>query len=207
METVQLIQTGSFLRDLRGHELPERHVMCCISTSDFDRLGRKVEQTGINVQEYMRNPVVLWDHMTTLPPIGRTVTIQANGMDGTYAMLEYAPEIASPLAEQLWQLEKAGFLPAQSIGWTSDAKNILVNEKTQQLTFKRCDLLEWSKVTVPANPHAVNSHCAEVRLYEQARAFGLLTYEPLISQFVQKGLLSPRPRIRSLSVSEAASLI
>lgn len=213
MEQTKIIATGSFAKDpWRGDELPERQIWCTISTGDVDRMNRRVDQAGIDVTAYMRNPVVLWNHNSYLPPIGKTLEVKAvTGQ--TYALLEYAPEGVSPLADQICALERAGFLPAQSIGWMP-TEMPTVNAKTGLVEFSKVELLEWSKVTIPANEHAVNTASAEVRQLEMAREFGLITYEPLIKDLVQQGILKPRPSIttarslmRRLSVTEVASLI
>jgi hypothetical protein len=70
------------------------------------------------------------------------------------ALVEYAPADISPLAEQVYQMDLAGLLPANSIGFSP------IEYEANEFggyTFTKWELIECSKVELPMNPLAVDS--------------------------------------------------
>jgi len=126
-----------------------------IATGDIDRAGDTLKLTGIVLDNFTLNPQLLWMHGLTaeaVHTIGRIRAIATTG-DALYALAEYADAEISPLAAQIAQLELAGFLPANSIGFhpiewePNDAGG---------LDFLVWELVECSKVELPMNPFAIN---------------------------------------------------
>jgi hypothetical protein len=73
--------------------------------------------------------------------------------DTLYALVEYAPADISPLAEQVYQMDLAGMLPANSIGFSP------IEYEANEFggyTFTEWELIECSKVELPMNPDAVD---------------------------------------------------
>ncbi len=126
-----------------------------MATSDIDRVGDSLNLSGIVVDNFILNPQLLWMHGLTQEPvhtIGRIRAIALTG-DALYALAEYASAELSPLAGQIAQLESAGFLPANSIGfhpieWEANDSG--------GLDFLKWELIECSKVELPMNPYAIN---------------------------------------------------
>ncbi len=120
-----------------------------ISTAEPDRAGDVVVPAGLrNAEEYLRNPVVLWAHQRTLPPIGVCQKLEVLG-DRLVAETKFAA--GSPFAEDLFRLYEQGVLRAWSIGF-------LPRRSTPTATGLRVtewDLLEYSAVPVPENPAAL----------------------------------------------------
>jgi HK97 family phage prohead protease len=120
-----------------------------ISTADPDRAGDVVVPAGLrNADEYLRNPVVLWAHQRTIPPIGICQKLEVQG-DALVAETKFAA--GSPFAEDLFRLYEQGVLRAWSIGF-------LPRHSTPTATGARItewDLLEYSAVPVPENPAAL----------------------------------------------------
>lgn len=116
------------------------------STQTKDRHGEIVLQEGINVENYMLNPIILLSHDYWALPIGKaTEVIKAEGkliIKGVFASAE-----ANPVAQQVRKLYDAGILKTVSIGFI--AKEWEGNLCTVS------ELLELSFVTVPANPEAM----------------------------------------------------
>ena len=136
-----------------------------ISTADFDRHGESIDQKGWDLQWFKLNPVVLWAHDYGAPPIGIADTVEVK--DGKLvATGHFASAEANPFAQQVRNLYDEGIIRATSVGL------IIKEEKGNVIT--QAELLEFSFVPVPANPHALrlNELGIDVRDYVSK---GLLT--------------------------------
>ena len=114
-----------------------------------------VDPEGMDVTNYLRNPVVLWahDYAGRTPsaglPIGRTLRLDrsASGIDAEF---EFLPD--DPFARRVENAWDRGFLRAASIGWESLEAEPL--GRGRGVRHRRTELLEWSLVPVPADPGA-----------------------------------------------------
>ena len=132
-----------------------------------DRVGDVIEVAGWNLTSYKQNPVVLWGHdSSNTPPIGRAVNVRRGvGPSGSAALLasiEFAPAEAHEFADTVYQLTKAGFLNAVSVGFLprgtrdiKDAERQKLGMPSYGLFYTSADLLEISVVSIPANPSAL----------------------------------------------------
>ena len=133
-----------------------------ISTARVDRENDTVAVAGWDLDAYRRNPVVLWGHDGAAPPIGRCVEIGPDG-DALRAVVEFVPfdvPVAGPQAEMVMRLCATGFLSACSVGfrpleWTVAEARMKDDDWWPALDFQRQELLEFSVVTIPANPDAL----------------------------------------------------
>jgi HK97 family phage prohead protease len=127
-----------------------------ISTADVDRAGDVIVPGGLrNAREYMSNPVVLWAHQRTLPPIGRCVSLEVEP-NRVVAETRFARGIG--FAEELFKLYEQGVLRGWSIGFVPLRATRLpaVDELGRRgLRVEEWDLLEYSAVPVPENPGAL----------------------------------------------------
>jgi HK97 family phage prohead protease len=115
------------------------------STSVVDRHGEIILQEGIDTKNYMKNPVILLSHDYWALPIGKATSVEL--VDGkTIVKGVFASGEANPIAQQVRKLYDAGILKTVSVG-------IMVKEWEAQ-TITKCELLELSFVSVPANPEA-----------------------------------------------------
>lgn len=122
-----------------------------ISTESIDRYDSTIKLGGWKLANYRRNPVVLWGHDDFTPPIGRgSVRTEGNAL---CSMVEFAPGEIYPLAETIYQLVVAKFINAASVGfmplayeWANE------DERPYGVDFTEQELLEWSVVSIPANP-------------------------------------------------------
>src|SRR5438105_6635312 len=119
-----------------------------ISTADPDRAGDVVVPAGLrNADEYLRNPVVLWAHQRTLPPIGVCRRLDVLP-DRIVAETQFAAGV--PFAEDVFRLYEQGVLRAWSIGFVP--RQTEPARRGSRIT--EWDLLEYSAVPVPENPAA-----------------------------------------------------
>lgn len=117
------------------------------SSESVDRQGEIVLQEGIDIKNYMNNPVILFGHDYWSLPIGKATEIVRQAgktvVRGVFASAE-----ANPLAQQVRKLYEEGILKAVSIGF------IPLEYNGNQIT--KSELLELSFVPVPANPEALS---------------------------------------------------
>ncbi len=127
-----------------------------INTADVDRAGDVVLPGGLrNAEEFLSNPVVLWAHQRTLPPIGSCSALQVEP-DRIVAETRFARGVA--FAEELFRLYEQGVLRGWSIGFVPlKAQRLPQNDRSGRrgLRVEEWDLLEYSAVPVPENPGAL----------------------------------------------------
>jgi HK97 family phage prohead protease len=137
----------------------DRRVKFIVSRSDvIDRHGTRIITSGIDLSNYKRNPVFLWNHAAwgfTTPDI-ENVIAKAVGFRQDDTILELEVEFFSaatnPRSEQALRMVREGGLSATSIGFIPKEIVIeMVNEK-EVPTITKSELLECSLVMVPSNP-------------------------------------------------------
>lgn len=132
-----------------------RRMKVVITTKSVDRDGDIVDPRGMRLDNYRKNPVVLWAHDRSKPPVAKSLDIVPTDTDAVMEM-EFAP---TAFAEELMQLTAGGFLGAVSISFRAEQKDVepIIGEGGQMTGyyFKGLELLEVSLVPVPANPQAL----------------------------------------------------
>ncbi|MBX4215805.1 HK97 family phage prohead protease [Candidatus Parcubacteria bacterium] len=132
------------------------------STEHRDRHGDVVVADGWKTKDYMKNPVFLWAHDYSKPPIGKSVQIEKG--DGKLRnKVQFVPAHIDPFAEQVKQLYQEGFMRTVSVGFMTYKREKLTEEDLKQRPELQYgerlhgDLLEVSAVPVPANPMALQN--------------------------------------------------
>ena len=119
------------------------------TTQGKDRDGEIVLQEGLDITNFMKNPIILFGHNYWDLPIGKATKVEKNSETGqTIVEGIFASEEMNPMAQKVRRLYDAGILVATSIGFI--AKEWEGNVITQS------ELLELSFVPVPANPDALD---------------------------------------------------
>ena len=158
---------------LKDFELEEgsRTAIQYVGTRAIDRDKDIVLPKGGMLDEFRDNPVVLWTHNYSLPPIGKDLNIEADAW-GLLATSQYAD---TPLANEVFALKQQGILKTSSIGFipTStvfkgdadfDKEMTKLQKKHPEDYTDASDvysiirewiLLEHSDVPVPSNPQAL----------------------------------------------------
>ena len=123
-----------------------------ISTAAVDRDGDTIDPKGWDLGSYTKNPVVLWAHDYSSPPVGKAVNIKSTE-HGLQADVEFLPQGLDPFADKIHDMCKAGFLNATSVGFRGVEYDEAQGRKGYD--FKKQELLEFSIVPVPCNPEAL----------------------------------------------------
>jgi len=122
------------------------------STATPDRMGDIIEQSGWVLDNYKKNPVILWQHRSS-EPIGRANNIQVTER-GLEVQIEFMPEDVNPTAARIEKMVKEGFLNAVSVGF-DPIEYTERDTDSWSYHFTKQELLEISIVTVPANAEAL----------------------------------------------------
>lgn len=116
------------------------------STASVDRQGDSIDQSGWELDNYLKNPVILFAHNYAELPIAKTVNIEKTE-SGLVIDIVFASEDANPKAQQVKKLVDEGILNTTSVGFIQKERNGNI--------ITRAELLEVSIVPVPANQDAL----------------------------------------------------
>ena len=134
----------------------DRKLRFVFSDGTIDRSGDSIDPQGWQTKTFMDNPVALWAHDSSSPPIGRASNV---GLMGAKLMgdIEFMSAELSPFADSIYRMSKAGFIRAVSVGFlplkwafTND------NDRPFGIDFMKQELLEISVCPVPCNPNALS---------------------------------------------------
>ncbi len=124
-----------------------------ITTPDQDRMGEVVDPKGVELTHYLNNPVILWAHNYNEPPIGSSESIKVTeaGIVAVprWASTQRAQEIKTLYDEGHMRAWSIGFIPKEWVDGNGEGG-------AAYRTYTKWELLEFSAVPVPANPHALS---------------------------------------------------
>jgi HK97 family phage prohead protease len=124
------------------------HILSTVSTDSVDRMGDVVEQQGWMLESYKSNPVVLWNHDYSRPPVGKCVDITIK--DGRMTAVTKFADTA--FGREVYNLYKGRFMSAFSVGFRPLEWEPMKGGRGMRYT--KNELLEYSCVPVPANQDA-----------------------------------------------------
>lgn len=115
-----------------------------IATTDaVDRDGEIIKADGWELAPFTKNPVLLWAHNYSIPPIGSVTSFEKQGngyiAKGVFAKTEFAQQIRQLYDDGIVKTVSVGFIPKERNG------NIIT----------KAELLELSFVPVPSNSEAL----------------------------------------------------
>lgn len=164
-----VLRTLASKRGLKDADFkPERVKSYYASDERPDRHGDIVEQSW-NFKDYESNPLFLYGHGWTMPPIGKSLDWNVvNRADGKYAGdalkidCYFAEKETYPFADTIFRLVDGGFLVTGSIG-ARPGQVISISDPNERKKLglgptghilRDSGLIEFSTVGVPANPGA-----------------------------------------------------
>jgi HK97 family phage prohead protease len=151
-----LYVTKGLVPDDLNFEDGERASIDYITTGAVDRDREIVDPAGAILDDYQKNPVVLFGHDHWSMPIGKAEWIKVDEK-GLVAKTVYAN---TEKANEIYEYRKAGFPLAKSIGfiplaWTNYTPESEEGKAGVRRKYDKWILLEYSDVPVPSNPEAV----------------------------------------------------
>lgn len=150
----------TFESEIKGIDEKERTIVALVSTATADRMGESLNPDGADLTNFKKNPIVLFAHNYTMPPIGKALWIKKTA-EGIMSKVQFA---STQMAQEIFELYKGGFMRAFSVGFLPDVKHIEDfpdekcndGKKKPKRRFNKWELLEYSCVPVPANPEALS---------------------------------------------------
>lgn len=137
----------------------EGPVEIIISTAAVDRMGDTIAVEGWKLDNYRKNPVVLFAHDSLSLPVGRSLREWTDG-GALRSQVEFTPHEMNPLGASVGAMVRGGFLRAASVGfapleWAANEERKSEHWWGPAIDYKRQELLEYSIVPIPANPEAL----------------------------------------------------
>lgn len=142
-----------FSSEIKAIDEANMELTALVSTNAVDRYREVIDPDGMDAKNFRKNPVVMWAHEYSQPPIGKALWIKKEG-DGIVSKVKFADTVRG---KEIFQLYKDGYMKAFSIGFipmeTEDGDP--ENNKSPRKIYRKWELLEYSAVPIPANPEAV----------------------------------------------------
>lgn len=200
-----------------------------VSTFDYDRMDERFAPGSLDVKNFEKNPVVMWDHghseIRGRLPIGKSVSM-AEDDKGLFSKTQL--DQGDPFALQILGLYSRGFLNAFSVGFIpkdfriEDRQIDGVEGTSKGLVWTDAELLEYSAVSIPANPGALVSRdiaslarktlgsnsIAMVEAFGNEKYFSMPIFEKALLESEFGGIMKAfKPIDDNIDLSESLNLI
>lgn len=120
-----------------------------ITSEVVDRDGEIIRLGGWDFENFMKNPVVLRGHRYYDLPVAKATGLSVK--DGQVISTGvFAPADANPMGQQIRKLYEWWFINAVSVWF-----KVIKRNPDNRYIIEEAELLEYSFVTVPANPEAL----------------------------------------------------
>lgn len=155
----KIVTRAAFVRNTSAEMLENRQVEFVISSEAVDSYNTVFKMDGWDFSRYVKNPVVCYQHRSNSNDpddlIGTsTLRVEDGLLIGT---VTFEDAETNPKAEKIFRKVKAGTLKMASVGARVEKAHFGDEEKGENpdvLYFDRSELIEWSVVSVGANPDA-----------------------------------------------------
>jgi HK97 family phage prohead protease len=136
-----------------GEVVGARQVLSIVSSEPRDRMGDVILQDGIDYSDFMRGGgTVLWQHDANYP-VARTLSVVKGCLT---ALAQFPPEGTSEKSDECYRLIREGVVNSTSIGFIPVEWEFLEkNRPGSGVLFREVQMLEFSYVSIPANPDAL----------------------------------------------------
>lgn len=131
------------------------------STESVDRDGDILLAAGARLDNFRRNPVVMYAHNYQDLPVAKALEIEAIPGQGLRAQIQFPPKGVSERADTVHGMWAGGFLNAASVGFVpskwEERKTDNGSEAPRQggRIYTNWELLEFSIVPIPSNSDAL----------------------------------------------------
>lgn len=141
------------------------------STEGVDRMGDIIRVKGWQLDNYRKNPVLLFGHDSESLPVAKALKVRkgqsASGLKSLLIDEQYHEADLNPQSELIWRMVEAGALPGRSVGFLpietyspeSEEERVKLGLGKYGIEFREQELLESSIVPVPANAEALQGKC------------------------------------------------
>lgn len=153
------------LRMVTAESVGDRLVKFTASTRNVDRHGTRLLPRGCRYENYLKNPVFLWNHRKHEEAEPDDVIGRAISVTPTDSVVEIVVEFdTAPKADRCLQLVRRGMLRAVSVGFIPLVEHPRFNTAEDAAAFlarggvievREWELCELSLTIVPSNPDAL----------------------------------------------------
>jgi len=130
-----------------------------VATYDWDRMEERFAPGSWQLDNFKSNPVVLWAHdQRNVLPIGKSIAMDEQDKAGLFSRTQFDEK--DEFSMRVFGLYERGFLNAFSVGFIPrefKVEPIDDDENHKGLVWTNAELLEYSAVSVPAQPGALVS--------------------------------------------------
>lgn len=147
------------VEEVRAVKGRDRALDFVISSSRRDRDRDTINQKGWEAAEWEKNPVVLWAHDHSEPPVAKGFNLRVSGSK-VLSSAEFTAHDLNPFGDMIYRMYQAGFMRATSVGFRPLKFKQREPEAGDEgmwpgYDFEKQDLLEFSMVPVGSNPDAL----------------------------------------------------
>ena len=140
-----------FTGEIKGVDEDKRTLTAYISTKGKDRMDEVLDPSGADLKPFRKNPVVMFGHDYWSTPIAKALWVKQDNK-GLVSKMEFAE---TEFAEEVFKLYQGGFMNAFSVGFIPKKWEDGDGKKQPTRKYTDWELLEYSAVSVPANPDAL----------------------------------------------------
>lgn len=153
---------------IKAAQQGDRIIRFVASDESVDRDGDIITATGWKLDNYLKNPVVLYGHDYSDLPVGKAVNVVIDAaarqlvIDVRFPSIDEISPDSDPsehalFVDSVYNLAKLGMLNAVSVGFRGIKVEPILDENSQYIgrRFLEQELMELSIVPVPANANAV----------------------------------------------------
>lgn len=169
----RIVRDGDPLAEFREKHDEERRILTFIASDEtIDRYNSIIRADGWQVENYMKNPVMLWCHESWGLPIAKGEKVWTDKKSKTLmARGEFPPESEGlDFANMVYKMYQLDMLRAVSVGFkplkvsevTEDDAKEAGFEKGYGVIYEEQELFEFSAVPVPGNPNALKKEMDEI---------------------------------------------
>ena len=127
------IFTKAFVKEVNTEE---RTLVAVASTENVDRDREIIEVSGWKLENFLKNPVLMWGHDYRTPPIGRVLWVKQEG-DALKFKAQFHNK--TQLASEVWELYKSGYLKAfSSVSNSASGKISFISPSSKLLLISGC---------------------------------------------------------------------
>lgn len=152
--------------ELKEFDDKTRSFLAVASTEQSDRMADKVSIKGIDLDNYMKNPVVMWAHDYRQLPLGISLDIEKNTRKKqlifrpSFDDHEFAVKVYNSYLKRIMRGFSIGAIPLEYVRRSEDEMSD--EEKSRAgffggWSFDRTELLEVSAAPIPMNPDALSA--------------------------------------------------
>jgi len=159
--TEENIKLSMVESSVESYDEEKRQISFIFSFPTRDRSGDTVNISGIDLTSFLKNPVYLWMHDKSRPPVGKVVDIyiENNILKGTVEFWKNPIDNSEwsehdKLSVTIYEQYKKGFMKGASIAFMPIVQDY--DKINGGMIYTKVSLTEISAVPVPNNPDALS---------------------------------------------------